>query len=74
MIGRTLGFAGYPNDGGPAPDDVQLDCGANRCVVMITDRFLADDSARAEQIRVEFARTGELWVLDWAGARCSDTA
>ncbi|MCP4539268.1 MAG: hypothetical protein GY832_19200 [Chloroflexi bacterium] len=66
----ALYVAGYPNIEGSEPDQINVfDIGSGRISVVIMEDSLLDDSIRSSQVRVDLAKRGDVWKVEWAGSR-----
>lgn len=68
-VAVALQVAGYPDGDGFMPEEIDDACESDRCVVVITDENLGDDSVAAVQVRVELKRSCDVWVPEWIGRR-----
>ena len=54
-------------DQGLPPDTEHATVRGGEAVVILHDEFLGDDSVAARKYKVELARAGEFWEVEWAG-------
>ena len=69
-VAVALRLTGYPNSDEESPDQVTLyQTGPERLTVVLLLESARDDSVRDIEDRIDLIREGDVWRVEWAGAR-----